>query len=79
MNSLLFTTTRCPKCPEFKQFVADNVSFDGVILDETMSGFHDKIAEYSVSNAPTIIIFEEDKEVFRGSETYELEEFLKSL
>lgn len=79
MNYLLFTTTRCPKCPEFKQFVADNVPFEGVILDETMPDFHDKIAESGVSNAPTILIFDGDKEVFRGSEVYELEDFLKTV
>ncbi len=79
MNYLLFTTTRCPKCPEFKEFVADNVSFDGVILDETLPDFHDKIGEYNVANAPTIIIFEDGKEIFRGSEVYELEGFLKTL
>jgi hypothetical protein len=78
MNYLLFTTTRCPKCPEFKEFVADNVTFDGTILDETLPEFHDKIAEYGVANAPTIIVFDGETEVFRGSEVYELEGFLNS-
>ena len=79
MNYLLFTTTRCPKCPEFKKFVADHVTFEGTVLNETMPEFGDRIAEYEVSNAPTIIIFDEGREVFRGSETYELEAFLKTL
>ncbi len=78
MNYLLFTTTRCPKCPEFKKFVTDNVSFEGKILNETMEEFGDLIADYDVSNAPTIIIFDDGREVFRGSETYELEGFLNS-
>jgi len=79
MNSLLFTTTRCPKCPEFKAFVAEKVPFDGVILDETQPGFHEKIEECGVANAPTIIIFEDEKEIFRCSEVYELEDYLKTL
>ncbi len=79
MNYLLFTTTRCPKCPEFKEFVAENVKFEGTILDETQPDFHDKIGEYNVANAPTIIVFEDGKEIFRGSEVYELEGFLKAL
>ncbi|MCF7830794.1 thioredoxin family protein [Candidatus Gracilibacteria bacterium] len=78
MNALLFTTTRCPKCPAFKEFVAGSVSFPVDTLDETMAEFSEEIAKYGVANAPTIIIFGEDgEEAFRGTETYELEEFLK--
>ncbi len=76
MNYILFTTTRCPKCPEFKSFVSKNINFKGKILDETMPEFSEKIQELNVTAAPTIIIFEDGKEVFRASETYELEGFL---
>ena len=80
MNALLFTTTRCPKCPAFKEFVGENISFPVTILDETMAEFSDEIANYGVANAPTIIVFGEDgEEVFRGTETYELGEFLKNI
>jgi len=78
MHSLLFTTTTCPKCPAFKAFVAERVHFPVEILNETMPQFSDKIGEYGVTNAPTLIVFDDEgKEIFRGSEVYEVEDFLK--
>ncbi|MDH3324774.1 MAG: hypothetical protein OEL89_03990 [Candidatus Peregrinibacteria bacterium] len=76
MNYILLTTTACPKCPEFKQFVVDNVTFEGVLLDETNPEFTNRIAELGVTAAPTMVIFEDEKEIFRTSETYELQDFL---
>lgn len=79
MNYILFTTTRCPKCPEFKEFVVSHINFKGEILNETTPDFIEKTQSYRISSAPTIIIFDENKkELFRGNETYELEEFLKN-
>lgn len=78
MNAILFTTTSCPKCPAFKAFVAEHVKFPVEILNETMPNFTDKIGEYGVTNAPTLIVFDDEgSEVFRGSEVYEVEDFLK--
>lgn len=80
MHYILFTTTRCPKCPEFKQFIENNVSFPGKLLDETMSEFTDMIVEFNATSAPLIIIFDsQDNEVLRTNETYEIQEFLGSL
>ena len=39
--------------------------------------FKEEIRTYNVSTAPTLIILDKDKEIFRGSEIYEIEEFLK--
>ena len=78
MNYTLFTTTQCPKCPEFKTFVTEKIKFPGEILDETSLNFSDKIQEYGVTAAPVIIIFKENKEILRTSEIYDLEEFLKN-
>lgn len=76
MNYILFTTTRCPKCPAFKQFVAENIQFEGVILNEQSQNFMDNIKQFGVSNAPTIVILENTKEIFRTSEISQLQEFL---
>ena len=78
MNYLLFTTTTCPKCPAFKKFVAENIDFDGEILDETSPDFSSRIAESGVIVAPVILIFENGKEVFRTGEILELQDFLKA-
>ena len=79
MKFLLFTTSQCPKCPEFKDYVADKITFEGEILNETHPQFMAKIQEFSVISAPTIIFFKDDKETYRTQEIYELEEFLASL
>jgi thioredoxin-related protein len=77
MNYICFTTTSCPKCPEFKSFIAENIKFEGEILDETKPNFMEIISSHNVTAAPTILIFDSKKEVFRTSEIYELGEFLK--
>jgi zona occludens toxin (predicted ATPase) len=76
-RALLFTTTTCQKCPAFKEFVSQKISFSVEILDETMDGFLQKAAEYSITSAPTIIIFDETQEIFRTSEQSDLDAFLK--
>ena len=78
MTYLLFTTTTCPKCPAFKEFVAENIDFNGEILDETSPDFSSHIAESGVTVAPVILIFEDDKEIFRTGEILELQNFLKA-
>ena len=78
MHYILFTTTSCPKCPEVKTYVIDNVKIDGKILDETKPNFSEKTKKYGITTAPTILIFDENNnEIFRGSEVYEIEAFLK--
>lgn len=80
MNYILLTTTSCPKCPAMKEFVSENLAgFSGKILDETNPNFMDQVQKYGVTVAPVLIIFDGEKEVFRGSEIYEVEDFLKTL
>jgi len=79
MNGILLTTTSCPKCPAMKAWVADNINFDVLIVDENHPEFTDLLGKYSVTTAPTLILEENGTEVFRGSEDYEVDEFLKSL
>jgi len=80
MNYILFTTTRCPKCPEFKKFLQENINADGRVLDEYSETFSDEISKYKVSNAPTIILFDENQnELYRTSEISSLEDFLKTV
>ena len=76
MNYILFTTTQCPKCPAFKEFVANNVNFEGEILNEQSPNFMDNIQQFGVANAPTIIILENTKEIFRTDDVSQLKDFL---
>lgn len=77
MNYLLFTTTTCPKCPAVKQFIADNISFTGELIDNTRSDFMDLAQKFGVTQAPTFILLQQDQELFRGSEICEIQDFLK--
>ncbi len=79
MNYLLFTTTRCPKCPAFKEYVEKNVNFPGEILDENHPDFPEKSMDYGITVAPTMIILNENgEELIQINEVDELEGFLKS-
>jgi thioredoxin-related protein len=80
MNYLLFTTTRCPKCPEFKKFVQEKIAINGLILDEYSETFSEEISKCKVSNAPTIILFDESQnELYRTSDISSLEDFLRMI
>lgn len=76
MHYLLFTTTQCPKCPAFKDFIIKNVKFDGVILDEKSPSFIEQIKKFDVQNAPTLIVLKNDIEVFRTDDVPQLQSFL---
>ena len=79
MKYVLFTTTTCPNCPAMKEFVAQNIQFEGEILDNNSPEFGARIAEAEVQNAPTILIYDDGGiEIFRASEPEELKEWLDS-
>lgn len=79
MKYKLFTTSTCIKCPEFKEFVKQNIDFDGEVLDERTENFMEQAQTLGVTKAPAFLIFEENEEIFRTSEVYELDDFLKNL
>lgn len=80
MHYLLFTTTACPKCPEFKAFVTDNILFKGEMLDENHEDFQAKAAEFEITMAPLLIVFSEyDEVLLKASEIVEVEDFINSI
>ncbi len=79
MNYLLFTTTTCPRCPAFKEFVSKFIKFSGKIIDERDENFKSLTLEYSISSVPTILIFEDESmenALCRTSDPAELYTFL---
>jgi glutaredoxin len=78
MHYILFTTTHCNKCPAMKSFVKDKVKFSGKILDENSEDFREEVAKNNLTSAPTFIVHDKNQEIFRSSEIYEIEEFLKN-
>lgn len=76
---LLFTSTTCVKCPAFKRIVSEKISFEGKTVDQTFPEFGSLVQKHQISAAPTLIIFEDDQEIFRTSEEYDLEQFLANM
>jgi hypothetical protein len=62
-----------------KEFVANEMKISGELINNESSNFMAKAQEFGVDSAPTLIIFDdENKEVFRGNEAEEVEEFLNN-
>lgn len=60
-----------------KDFVAENVKFEGETIDNKSPDFGSRISEAEVQNAPTIVIYnQENAEIFRANEPEELKEWL---
>ncbi|OGH67008.1 MAG: hypothetical protein A3B90_02040 [Candidatus Magasanikbacteria bacterium RIFCSPHIGHO2_02_FULL_41_13] len=79
MNYILFTTTRCPKCPAFKEFVQKFVNFPGKTLNELDESFAALSINYNVSSVPHLFIFEgetEETNLFDTNDVAELYSFL---
>lgn len=79
MNYLLFTTTQCPKCPAFKEFVQKFVPFEGKVINETDESFRSLALEYAVSSVPTLLVFEDENHeeaVLRTGETADVYTFI---
>lgn len=60
-----------------KEFVANEISFNGEQIDNSAADFMDKVREHNVDAAPTLIIFDDaGQEIFRGNEAQEVKDFL---
>lgn len=81
MNYLLFTTTTCPRCPSFKEFVGRFVKFPGKIIDERDETFQNLSLEFAISSVPTLLVFEDESHetaVLRTGDAAELYTFLQT-
>jgi hypothetical protein len=81
MNYLLFTTTQCPKCPAFKEFIQKNIHFGGEIIDQNNENFYSLSREFLVNSVPTLFIFEDetrDGALLRTSEVSDVYDFIHS-
>ncbi len=79
MQATLFTTTTCPKCPAFKQYISEHVPFGVRVIDEREPDFGELAGKYGVTAAPTLIVEnDEGGELLRTSEASDVEQALKS-
>ena len=62
----LFTGDDCPNCAVAKQYIADNnLDIEIVHIDPTNRAWRDLQMQYRVMGVPTLITFEDDKEIDR--------------
>ena len=79
MNYLLFTTSKCHKCPEFKEYIRMHIDFNGTILDENSPDFSNTAKEFNITSAPHFIIFNDDNNIlFRTGDLSELATFIQT-
>ena len=79
LNYMLFTSSSCPKCPEMKKIVKESISFDGVVLDNTMNDFRQNAERLNVMTAPTLVVLEGGNEIGRVTEPSQINDLLKSI
>ena len=60
-----------------KKLVAEKVTFTGEVIDNRNPKFMELASTYQVTAAPTFIVLENNQEIFRAEEPYEVEDFLK--
>lgn len=80
MHYLLFTTTRCPRCPSFKEFVQKFVKIPGEILDENNPSFQNLASQYGVSTVPTFVVLkdEDPNAILQTNETSDIYSFINN-
>ena len=62
----LFTGDDCPNCAVAKQYISDNnLDIEIVHIDPTNRAGRDLQMQYRVMGVPTLITFEDDKEIDR--------------
>jgi len=72
----LFTTQSCPKCPEVKEFVKtlDNISVE--MHDASTEEGLNEARTCNVTRVPTVIVYEDGKEIGRANSVEELKEYV---
>lgn len=73
---ILLTTASCPKCPAVKEFLSEKLGDKCSYIDNTNNRFSSIVSNFSIQQAPCFLVLEEENELFRASEIYEIEEFL---
>ena len=79
MHYLLFTTTTCPKCPKFKEFVSNFLKIPGKTIDERDEQFQTLSREFLVNSVPTLFVFEDDgleNAILRTDDATEIYDFI---
>ncbi len=65
MKFKLFMTPTCPKCPEVKKFIEEN-NLDCEIINAREQEGLEKARSLGVMKVPTVIAFDNDKEIGRA-------------
>lgn len=75
MKFKLFTTQRCPKCPEVKEFM-QGLDIEGEFIDASTPEGLEEAKKFNIMNVPLVIFFDGDKEVERAGSIEEIKKVL---
>ena len=75
MRYILFTTPTCPNCPVVKEYMHES-DVEGEIVDASTPEGLTRAKELEISAVPTVVFFEDDKEIGRANSVDETKNFL---
>jgi len=76
---LVFTTPTCPNCPVVKEYLQNQDKIKGKMVDASTSEGLELARKYEVTAVPTVIFFQDDKEINRAHSKEETEKIITHL
>jgi len=74
---MLFFTPMCPKCPKIKEFMEDK-NIEKEWIDAATKEGLEKARELQVGGVPTVIFFDDEKEVTRATNIEEVKRVIEN-
>ena len=76
MKAIVFTRKTCPSCPTVKRYM-EALDIEKEFIDVDAYDSAEKLTQYSVMSAPTVIFLEGDKEIGRARTVEEIKVVIK--
>ncbi len=76
---VLFTTPTCPSCPPVRAFLKQletRGELSGENVDVTAGNGYEKAVQFNISRAPTVVFFDENREIGRANNVSEIKNIL---
>ena len=74
---MVFTTPTCPNCPAVKEYLSSQEKIKGDFVDASTSDGLDLARKHEVTAVPTVIFFQDDKEINRAFSKEETQKIIE--